>query len=298
MSLPVTICGASIKGRRAENQDRIFFSSRENSPVRAIVAVADGMGGTRGGEIASQEVIKDLENIFHEVAPENPEDLKEWLREYLNKATARLKTLAAEDPYLRDMGSTFVASVLLNSGKLVTVNIGDSRSYMVTSRQISRITVDHTVEEQARQEGSKVLGGMERMKDYLTRALTPYSGDVPDFFCHTLLEPLQEGVVVATCSDGLYKFVPDSIIHETVLSSDNLEDALAALISYAKESGSNDNISVAAMEIGKLERKFEMGFKTAPVERRKKPARAFRNALLLVFGLLLAAAVTFFLVKG
>lgn len=118
------------------------------------------------------------------------------------------------------------------------------------------------------------------MKDYLTRALAPYSSDAPDFFYHDLSALNEDGVAVVVCSDGLYKAVADEAILAEMVSHETLEEALGSLVRQAEANGSNDNISIAAMEIGRFARKLSDGISETTVSfatkrKRMKTGRTF-----------------------
>ena len=255
MNLSVKVAGISIKGRRSENQDRIFFASRvRGSRISAVVSLADGMGGTQGGAIASEETIKEFEAILQKGFSVDREQIQNWFRQFLNATIRRMRNFAEKDPSLQSMGTTFVASILLQDGSLITVNIGDSRSYVITPERIHQITSDHTLIGEALLSGKEVASDLQSMRDYLTKALTPYSTDEPDVFYHNVNAFNEDGVVVIVCSDGLYKVVDNEAVLSTIASCATLEEALKSLTRQAEVNGSSDNISIAAMEVGKFKR--------------------------------------------
>lgn len=290
MSLSVRTAGMSVKGRRAENQDRILFASGGDSVISAVVALADGMGGVSGGEIASREAMKEFEATLRKQEFSNRAELQSELSQFLNRAAVRMEKITEKDPSLEGMGTTFVASVLLRDGSLVTVNIGDSRSYVITPGIIRRITADHTLNGQALRAGGEVPSGFEMVKDYLTKALAPHSRDEADFYYHDVAAFGEGGAVVAVCSDGLYKVVTDEAIMEAIESHGTITEALSSLVSQAETNGSNDNISLVAMEIGRFARNIdERTVKTTLSVGRKGRSRL----LCWLFALLAIGAIIF-----
>lgn len=115
-----------------------------------------------GGEIASGETIKEFENALRAQALSNREEIEDLLKRFLSNSAEKMRDIAENDPSLKGMGTTFVASMLLDDGGLVTVNIGDSRAYVITPGQIDQITSDHTLTGEALRAGREVSPAFRR----------------------------------------------------------------------------------------------------------------------------------------
>lgn len=249
----------SIKGRRETNQDMcLIFKPREDA---LFLAVADGMGGVAGGQIASQTVIECCKNILLDFFKSDvkPSQLKEILIHIFNQAQKSVKIKVEEDPKLNGMGTTLACVLILND-KYVWGNIGDSRIYQISNSKISQITSDHThIQDFLNQHNVKISDKMlSNYGHYLTRSIdggTDEADILPDVVPY---EELKEGDTFLLCSDGLItnKMEKDEEnILKYLSGTKNLEEAAENLIGRAFANGSNDNISIVLCEYGSVKRK-------------------------------------------
>jgi PPM family protein phosphatase len=229
-------------GRRRSNQDSVVV--RRLSTGADVVAVADGMGGHSAGEVASSIVLSAL------------------IEELENGATLEAATLAANARVFREaqqrtewqgMGTTLV--VLLRTDEWYWIaNVGDSRAYAIDANGIRQITLDHSYVAEALRSGTMTEAEAARSpwRNALTRAVgTDETVAVDVHGPFSALEPH----AVLLCSDGLYKSVSETLIREYVLSVEDLSTASKALASLAYRRGSDDNITVAAVEFSGLPRR-------------------------------------------
>ena len=102
----INLVGKSIQGRRDSNQDNIYFKSQHNC---FVLAVADGMGGVGGGELASKTVIDTVKRLFERFV-KNPdqEKLPSYIKTIVKLSQRRLTKIAVENPTLSELGSTLV----------------------------------------------------------------------------------------------------------------------------------------------------------------------------------------------
>ncbi len=229
-------------GRRRVNQDAVVVQLLDGG--QALLAVADGMGGHLAGEIASARA---LEVLIGEL------QAGEGLREAMRAANAAVYAEAGLASERRGMGTTLVA--VLGSDRSYEVgNVGDSRAYRIDARAIHQLTVDHSFAAEAVRAGS--MSAAEVAGSPWRNALTRAVGTDPEIEIDLFGPfPLDEPHALFLCSDGLYKSVPDHIIREYVLSTEDLETAVHALAALAFRNGSDDNITVAAVEFGTLPRR-------------------------------------------
>jgi len=237
--------------RRAENQDRIL-SQVDADGTAGLFAIADGMGGQRGGEIASALAVETLQAellpLLDAIASNSPgatdRPLTAHLHEAINHCNARVLRYAEEHPETQGLGST-LALALVKGSLAVIGNIGDSRVYRVRDGAIEPLTHDHSYVAQL-----VALGKIEPdeiythpQRNYIYRALGSEAEAQPDIFT----ERLQSGDALLLCSDGLWGMVRDDAILRAVEATETPDEAAARLVELANERGGEDNISVIVM---------------------------------------------------
>ena len=123
---------------RTANEDALLTDGPE------LFAIADGMGGYAGGEIASVETIKVLKEEKKNFAGLTGEALCTALKEAASKANSHLRSLVCKMPDYEGMGTTLVAVYLAEDKKAYALNIGDSRLYLWRNGLLKQITQDHS----------------------------------------------------------------------------------------------------------------------------------------------------------
>ncbi|MFJ8626183.1 PP2C family protein-serine/threonine phosphatase [Kitasatospora sp. NPDC093550] len=202
-----------------------------------VVAVADGLGGHPGGEVASAVVARRL------AADGDALDGEEAVREELEECNRAVYAAAAGDPELAAMGTTVAGLVLLPERALV-FNIGDSRVYRITGDGLSRVSVDD----------SPPLPPGQRTTSVVTQTL---GGSLGLTFVepHVRVAPLTTGDRYLVCSDGLTDPVPEEELAELLArgyEGAERSDGKAAfeLWKAAIEAGGPDNITLALVRVG------------------------------------------------
>jgi serine/threonine protein phosphatase PrpC len=225
--------------RRQTNQDTVLVDER-------LFAVADGMGGYAGGEVASLTAIETLRDAFRR----NP--TSQGLEEAVREANRAVIERATSDPDLRQMGTTLDAVALVESddgeGEVLAVaHVGDSRIYLLRDGELTRLTDDHTVSEEMRRAGqlTEAEAEVDRRRHILTRVLGPRADEAPDM--QTVVPYTGDRVLV--CSDGLYNEVPDERIATVLRTVADPADAAAQLVELANTAGGGDNISVVLVDV-------------------------------------------------
>ncbi len=253
--LSVKAAGKSICGKRAVNQDALYISCRSDSGGRliALAAVADGIGGEKGGEVAGREAIGDLYVLFDNKEIVSVDFLHRALEKHFRDVRFRLKDVAAQESGLSRMGTTLVVFALLADGEVIVANIGDSRAYHVQKNKLRQLTWDHTIKAEALRNGEKIDGNIGGLMENLTRSLSVDDhGEEADFFSWNIFSEGAGKQIFLLCSDGLYKFVDDEAICTTVYQQSSLEASVSALTELALKKGSSDNISVCLVEVDVL----------------------------------------------
>ena len=228
---------------RSHNEDSVIVV--KNASSEYLLAVADGMGGHRGGEIASSIAISHIGKRFMEMGSiGTKEDAIRWISESSKEANALIYKYTNEHPESTGMGTTLVMSIM-TSDFLLFGNIGDSSGYVYKNKQLHKITTDHTLVNLLVKSGELTL---EEAKDHprknvLMRALGANISVEVDIFD---VETDVDGIML--CSDGLTNMLDDEQIAKVLSEKSTLEDRLTKLILKSNNRGGTDNISVAFLE--------------------------------------------------
>jgi protein phosphatase len=184
-----------------------------------LIAVADGVGGGPGGEIASEAAVAELAARFFSAAPARP--LEERLADAIRDAnTAVLRAADASDT--PQAASTLVAAAI-RGGRAVIANLGDSRAYLIRGDTTRQLTDDHS-------------GAIDHG---ITRFVGDARGVQPDVF----VEELLVGDRLLLCSDGLTRHVEPAEIGQHAAGADT-DRAVDELVALANARGGEDNVTI------------------------------------------------------
>ncbi|TAN29561.1 MAG: Stp1/IreP family PP2C-type Ser/Thr phosphatase [Actinomycetota bacterium] len=228
---------ASDTGRiRKNNQDSYLATG-------TVFAVADGMGGHVGGEIASKIAIDVFKDAFSG-SGENSD-----IVEVVRQANSAILSRASKEPKLAGMGTTLCLLSVTDSGKdqLDLINIGDSRGYLFRAGELYQLTDDHTLVSEMLKSGdiSKDQAGSHRAKHILTRALGVDSQVEID---HWTIDPMQSDLYLL-CSDGLTNEMADPEISQVLAKSDSAEAMAQELVDTALANGGSDNVTCIVVQV-------------------------------------------------
>ena len=227
--------GLSDVGRqRHSNEDRFY----ESAPV---FAVADGMGGARSGEVASQIAVDEFAE--QESRDGSPEDR---LADIARAANRKIYELAQSDESHAGMGTTLTAA-LVGDGDISLGHVGDSRAYRLRDDKLERLTQDHSLVEELMRMGrlSPEDAEVDPRRSIITRALGPE----PTVDVETCTYPAKDGDVYLLCSDGLTGMVAEERLAEILRGRSSLEQAARALVNEANAKGGKDNITVVLFKL-------------------------------------------------
>ena len=224
---------------------------------RAILAVADGMGGHVAGDVASSLAIEVVERFWEKTvsslpaAAECPGDVAAIVTTLIQEANRLVYERAAADPALQGMGTTLTVG-FVEKGHLTIGHVGDSRAYLREGDVIRLLTADHSLPEQLIQNGlispEEAQGHPQR--HVLTRAL----GTGPEVEADLVQRELPDGATLLFCTDGLTTLVRDEELLAVLQEEQDPHAAAARLIELANGRGGHDNITVVlATDIGKQE---------------------------------------------
>lgn len=239
-----------IGKKRKINEDSLFLDDK-----LGLYLVADGMGGHRAGEVASNIVVETISDYIKKLYEDDdtqefdiPDETLSKKANHLISAISLSNRIAHQvsnknDAY-RGMGST-LSAVYFNKDTFIAANVGDSPIYLAHNGDIELISVPHTViaeHEAAGSEGSRQLG--PDFYNMLTRAVGTDETVKPDI-CEI---PYFKNDVIVICSDGLSGNVtPNEILDSVENKSSKM--TCRYLIELANERGGDDNISVIIIKI-------------------------------------------------
>jgi PPM family protein phosphatase len=229
--------GASDVGRvRQSNQDCYFIGDD-------LFVVADGVGGHRGGEVASATAVEALRDNFVD------HSLTGLIQAVLSANRAVWRRSQA-DPQLRGMGTTLTAVALVvedDENRLALVNVGDSRGYLLQDGELSQLTEDHSLVEELVREGrlSREEADVHPQRSMITRALgLEYDVEVDNW--QLLPYP---GDRLLLCSDGLTSELSDDRIASVLRRLADPAEAAGELVEAAKAAGGHDNVTVVVVDV-------------------------------------------------
>ena len=237
--------GKSDIGKAREMNQDAYYISDSSSDVKLYI-LADGMGGYKGGEIASKLAIKCtksyIENNFKET-PKDKECLIQLVASSMEYANMIVYEKAKEQKELEGMGTTLEVCLIYNN-KAYIGHVGDSRIYRIRKDFIRKLTHDHSYVEKLVKDGtiSKEEAEKHPKKNMLMKALG----------CNAFVEPdvsvkgfLRDDIFLMA-SDGLTNMVKQEDIFK--ISKGNIEKAPIRLVDLANENGGLDNITVVVIK--------------------------------------------------
>lgn len=238
------ICaGATDIGlKRKTNQDSICLDHQHN-----FYAVADGMGGHNGGDIASQMSVKIMPEFFAQNESLEPQVLMKNMILEVNRAILQR---ASEQSELHGMGTT-LSAIHFAGPQLVIGNVGDSRVYMINNSLIYQMTRDHSFVQEKLNLG--IYTREDAVKDPQKNVLVRSVGFESDLQVDVFHYRICKNDIFLICSDGLHGKVSDGDILHLVQKNipdparctlADVETAIKDLIKLANDNGGQDNISV------------------------------------------------------
>lgn len=231
----------TCQGGRSYNQDAVGSGQM---PDGAAFVVADGLGGHRDGEQASQCTVDTILSCLP--APEA--DLTQWLTQQIGQANTNILELQAEKK--SNMKST-VAALAVKGDKAAWANVGDSRVYYLHNRAIAAVTEDHSVAYKKYKSGEITRAQIATDEDQscLLRALGNRDRCKPD--CGGLAQPIEPGDGFLLCSDGMWEYILDAEIVVDFLKADCAQSWGEMLQVRAMEriQAGNDNLSLITVMV-------------------------------------------------
>ena len=235
----------NIGKTRSNNEDSyVCYSFNNTQRPRFLLAVADGMGGHTGGEIASALAIEGLKDYFHsqfENLDSPDRDLSMALEDSVQQANLKIFRTAAAETKLTGMGSTLVAALLTETHTYIS-NVGDSRAYLIREKHIQQITTDHNWKNEQQQKGQLKEEDIQNSpyKDLITRSMGLKDKIKTDSF--EILMQSKDYILLS--SDGLHSFLSQKEILKAFKKNKRPEKIGQNLIDMSNMQGGRDNITV------------------------------------------------------
>ncbi len=237
------ISGKTDKGfKRRDNQDRYIAGTLANGVCFGFVR--DGMGGAKGGSVASSQLCKTMEEFLFRQNDNKAIDPEKTVLDAIDAACSSIYHKGQNDEALRGMGTT-ISGVTVKGNCCLTYNAGDSRVYILRAGQLIQITEDHSIVRQLYRQGAITAREMltHPQKNLITRAVgvrNEVQVDVSEI-------ELEKGDIILCASDGLTNFVPEDDMVK-ILSGSDFFNMPEKLIEKAIANNASDNITAVVLE--------------------------------------------------
>jgi serine/threonine protein phosphatase PrpC len=220
---------------RSRNEDAYLIDE-------PVFAVADGMGGHRGGDVASSLALESLQAPDEGTSGEDFQRLVAQIKE----ANQRVLERGEADRDLRGMGTTLTV-ILAADGKAHVAHVGDSRAYMLRDEKLQQLTEDHTLVQRMVREGrlTEEEAHTHPQRSIVTRAL----GVDENIPIDELTLDLKEGDRLLLCTDGLSSMLGRDAIQQILLAEPDPQKAADRLVEEANQAGGDDNITVVVLDV-------------------------------------------------
>ena len=228
-----------IGHQRKENQDRVAKFTAPDGTL--LVVVADGIGGSRSGDVAAQITVDHLGRQFQAASPNSSLEAIRWFAHEVQLINDEILQKSTENPKYQGMGTTLVAAIIFDQA-MVVANIGDSRGYVLHDNLLTQVTIDHSLVNELVKHGDITE---EEARNYpqnniITRAI----GVSADARIEVNRFDLGAGDQILLCSDGLSKMITREQMMGVLESDLSLTEKCSQLIKMANEAGGPDNITV------------------------------------------------------
>ncbi len=217
---------------RKNNQDAVILGN-------GLAGVADGMGGHKGGEIASAGLRDGLLRETKDCLPD-----AEKLKQAVSAANRELWEQQEKDISLSGMGTTLTV-IWPAEKEMIIGQVGDSRAYLLRNEELIQVTEDHSMVADMVRKGvlTEEQAACHPMRNYITRAVGTEETITVDITTHDR----KQGDRWLICSDGMYGMVSRDELYR-LMKTGNLEEIAEHMLRAALEGGGKDNISLVLLE--------------------------------------------------
>lgn len=233
-------CDPGRKRKNEPNQDAVdLILPGPTDKFPPLLVVADGMGGYRGGAIASKLIVDSIRRIYLQT-DSSPRDIS-FLSECIQKAHRAIQDRGSKDKNLSGMGTTVVAAIITKD-HISVINVGDSRAYLLRGKEIIQLSQDQSIVADQVRAGQLTR---EEAKNHpkrsrLSMSISAKRPVVKPFTHETRIEADD---IFVLCSDGLWSAIPETLIWAAAKEL-TPQEAADKLVALANTSQGPDNISV------------------------------------------------------
>ena len=214
--------------------------------IDGLYFVADGMGGHRAGEVASDIAVRTLAEIY--LSQSSPLTSPGLVSDAISTANTAIYMEAMHDPNKNGMGTTLTGLVVTNplENKIVVANVGDSRTYLWRHNELHQVTKDHSHVQTLVDRGviSRAEARVHFQRNIVLRAMGIDSWVLADVEGKIV----EDGDRYILCSDGLVDEADDAEIENEIRASVSAQDLSDRLVDLANRNGGRDNITVVVVD--------------------------------------------------
>ena len=224
--------------RRTNNQD--YANQYKNKAGKSMVFLADGMGGHRAGNIASEMAVTDLGAAWVATEISTINEVREWFAEYLEKENQQIHRIGQDEEH-KGMGTTLEAVAIIDD-QVLFAHVGDSRIGLVRNGEYHQLTSDHSLVNALLKAGqiTEDEAAHHPQRNIITQSIGQKDELQPDFGMVTV----EAGDFIVINSDGLTNMISGDEIRDIVVSDLSVEEKAKTLVRFANNAGGLDNITV------------------------------------------------------
>ena len=224
--------------RRTNNQD--YANQYKNKAGKSMIFLADGMGGHRAGNIASEMAVTDLGAAWVATEISTINEVREWFAEYLEKENQQIHRIGQDEEH-KGMGTTLEAVAVIDD-QVLFAHVGDSRIGLVRNGEYHQMTSDHSLVNALLKAGqiTEEEAAHHPQRNIITQSIGQKDELQPDFGMVTV----EAGDFIVINSDGLTNMISGDEIRDIVVSDLSVEEKAKTLVRFANNAGGLDNITV------------------------------------------------------
>ena len=224
--------------RRTNNQD--YANQYKNKAGKSMIFLADGMGGHRAGNIASEMAVTDLGAAWVATEINTINEVREWFAENLEKENQQIHRIGQDEEH-KGMGTTLEALAIIDD-QVLFAHVGDSRIGLVRNGEYHQLTNDHSLVNALLKAGqiTEEEAAHHPQRNIITQSIGQKDELQPDFGMLTV----EAGDFIVINSDGLTNMISGDEIRDILVSDLSVEEKAKTLVRFANNAGGLDNITV------------------------------------------------------
>ena len=224
--------------RRTNNQD--YANQYKNKAGKSMIFLADGMGGHRAGNIASEMAVTDLGAAWVATEISTINEVREWFADNLEKENQQIHRIGQDEEH-KGMGTTLEALAIIDD-QVLFAHVGDSRIGLVRNGEYHQLTSDHSLVNALLKAGqiTEEEAAHHPQRNIITQSIGQKDELQPDFGMVTI----EAGDFIVINSDGLTNMISGDEIRDILVSDLSVEEKAKTLVRFANNAGGLDNITV------------------------------------------------------